>query len=130
MTTSRFSLQLISLFLILSFFTHQLGKAIILTDYYTNTSKYAKNCINKSKPKMNCNGKCQMMKKIQEEEKKEKQDAEKKDENKKDTPTTLVTYEKSTIKITFQLSNKIIKGSTSDSSPINRSYSIFHPPRV
>lgn len=44
-------------------------------DYYANTAAYAKNCINKSKPVLHCNGKCQMMKQLQEEEKKEQQDA-------------------------------------------------------
>jgi len=97
------SLKIIAVFFILSFFTHQFGKLMILADYYTNTSHYAKNCINKSRPKLRCNGKCQMMKKIQKEEKKEKQDAEKKNENKKDTPFY---FEKNLIKVN-QLSESI-----------------------
>lgn len=44
-------------------------------DYYANTVAYAKNCINKTRPALHCNGKCQMMKQLQEEEKKEQQDA-------------------------------------------------------
>ena len=43
-------------------------------DYYANTAAYAKKCINKAKPAMHCNGKCQMMKQLQQEEKNEQQD--------------------------------------------------------
>ena len=49
---------------------------LVMINYYTNTAAFAKNCINKVKPKMHCNGKCQMMKKMQEEEKKEQENTE------------------------------------------------------
>ena len=123
------SLKIIAVFFILSFFTHQFGKLMILADYYANTSQYAKNCINKSRPKLRCNGKCQMMKKIQKEEKKEKQDAEKKNENKKDAP---IYFEQYLIKVN-QLSESIHKNkfeSIGSSKPIGRSFRIFHPPKV
>lgn len=47
-----------------------------------NTGKYAKNCINKAKPKLHCNGKCQLMKKMQEEEKKDQENQERRLQNK------------------------------------------------
>ena len=53
-----------------------------MLDYYTNTAAFAKNCVNKSRPKMHCNGKCQMMKKLLEEEKKDQQMPERKFEKK------------------------------------------------
>ena len=34
-----------------------------MINYYTNTAAFAKNCVNKAKPKLHYNGKCQMMKK-------------------------------------------------------------------
>jgi hypothetical protein len=37
--------------------------------YYANTTAYAKNCVNKDKPIMHCCGKCQLRKKLQQEEK-------------------------------------------------------------
>ncbi len=48
----------------------------VMINYYTNPAAFAKNCINKAKPKTHCNGKCQMMKKMQEEEKKEQENTE------------------------------------------------------
>ena len=35
-----------------------------MADYMINLEKYKKNCVNKNKPKLHCNGKCQMMKKM------------------------------------------------------------------
>jgi hypothetical protein len=59
--------------------------ALVIADYYSNTLAYAKNCENKAKPQMHCNGKCQMMKKIQQEEKKEQNNPERKADNKNET---------------------------------------------
>ena len=53
-----------------------------MVEYYANTSAFAKNCENKAKPAMHCNGKCQMMKKIKAAESKEQQMPERKMENK------------------------------------------------
>src|ERR1700712_5525317 len=58
-----------------------LNRAVIYIDYYTNTAAFAKNCVNKARPKMHCNGKCQMMKKLQEQEKKDSQVPERKSFN-------------------------------------------------
>ena len=49
---------------------------------YLNTAVFAKNCENKAKPALHCNGKCQMMKKMQETEKREQQLPERKSDNK------------------------------------------------
>jgi hypothetical protein len=129
MISRNISLKLIAVFFILSFFTHQFGKLAIVADYYANTSQYAKNCINKPMPKLHCNGKCQMMKKIQDEEKKEKEDAEKKNENKKDTP---LYFEKDVVKANplLDLKGKNKFQSFNSSKPIGRSCQIFHPPKV
>ena len=43
--------------------------AAVLDYYYNNTAAYAKKCENKSRPAMHCNGKCQLMKKLQQQEK-------------------------------------------------------------
>ncbi|WP_346238387.1 hypothetical protein ABDK00_008945 [Niabella insulamsoli] len=52
----------------------------LYVDYEINRARYEKNCINKARPKLKCNGKCQLAKKIQEEEKKNQENAEKKAE--------------------------------------------------
>jgi hypothetical protein len=46
------------------------SKWAVVAEYNLNKNYIAKNlCINKTKPKLHCNGKCQMMKKLAEEEK-------------------------------------------------------------
>jgi hypothetical protein len=66
-------LRCIAIFLILSFAAQTFSKAFVVIDYYTNKAVYEKSCINKMRPMMHCNGKCQMMKKLREQEKKEQQ---------------------------------------------------------
>lgn len=129
MISNSFSLKIIAFFFILSFFSHQFGKLMIIADYYANNSQYAKNCINKSRPKLHCNGKCQMMKKIQEEENKEKQESEKKNENKKNAP---IYFEQFIANVKHHLIsiNKNKFQSVNCSKPIGRSFRIFHPPKV
>jgi hypothetical protein len=74
--------QIAAIFLFVAFIAQTFNGGFVMLNYYTNTAAFAKNCVNKTKPKMHCNGKCQMMKKLQEEEKKEQQLPERKFENK------------------------------------------------
>jgi hypothetical protein len=39
-----------------------------MADYMLNLEAYKKACINKSKPMLHCNGKCQMLKKMKKQE--------------------------------------------------------------
>ena len=39
-----------------------------MADYMVNLEIYKKNCINKAKPMLHCNGKCQMLKKLKKQE--------------------------------------------------------------
>jgi len=60
------------------------SKTFITAGYYANTAAYAKNCENKAKPQMRCNGKCQLMKKLKQEENKDKQNPDRKTDNKEE----------------------------------------------
>jgi hypothetical protein len=44
------------------------SRSIAMADYMVNLEAYKKACINKAKPKLQCNGKCQMDKKINKQE--------------------------------------------------------------
>jgi hypothetical protein len=68
--------QLVAGLLLLCFTTQTFSRAAIVGSYYVNTAGYAKDCINKAKPQLRCNGHCQLMKKLKQEEKKETQDPE------------------------------------------------------
>lgn len=120
--------QVIASIFLLAFAMQTFNKSFVVYDYLKNTTSYAKNCENKAKPKMHCNGKCQMMKKLQQEEKKDQQDPDRKGENKlnvlssKSFFTTVPFYRTKFVKReypTFQ-SPKETK----------RSFEVFHPPSV
>jgi hypothetical protein len=50
--------------------TQTFSKWLVMIDYNLNKDFIAKNlCVNRAKPKLHCNGKCQMMKRMAEEEK-------------------------------------------------------------
>jgi hypothetical protein len=68
--------------LLIAFAIQSFHKGGIVMDYYTNSSAYAKNCVNKAKPVLKCNGTCQMAKKILEQQKKDEQAPEGKMQNK------------------------------------------------
>lgn len=67
-----------AIFLLAAFAAQTFQQGLIVLGYYTNTASFARNCENKARPMMHCNGKCQMMKKLREEEKKGEQAPERK----------------------------------------------------
>lgn len=59
------------------------SKALIVAEYRLNRDYIAKFlCVNRDKPKMHCNGRCHLMKKIKQEEKKDQDNPERRAENK------------------------------------------------
>ena len=51
-----------------SLIAHTFSRSLVLADYLVNLESYKKACINKTKPMMHCNGKCQILKKIKKQE--------------------------------------------------------------
>ena len=101
-----------------------------MADYYTNTSKYAKNCVNKAKPKMHCNGKCQMMKKLQQEEKKDQENPERKSENKSEVVLSSKLFFASVVLPQTDLKSATKFYTQSNGNSIDHSFDIFHPPQA
>jgi hypothetical protein len=122
----RFSVSLIFLLAVL---LQTFSKDFVVLDYYINTDSYAKNCVNKEKPKLQCKGKCQMMKKAKEEEKKEQDKPSGRERNKRDiflssksfSPSLPSVYSLKTSQIYSQKLNVILNDCI---------YGIFHPPRA
>ena len=105
------------------------NKSFVVYDYYANTASYSKNCINKAKPQLHCNGKCQMMKKLQEQEKKDQQNQEQKSGYKQ----LITLYSKSffaTLSSDIIILNKILYPTFSDDKECKISNKIFHPPSI
>lgn len=67
-----------SILLVVAFAIQAFHQGGIVVSYYMNAGAYAKNCVNKAKPVLKCNGKCQMAKKILEAQKKQEQAQEQK----------------------------------------------------
>lgn len=68
--------KIAAFFVLVCFMAQTFSQAAIVGSYYVNTAEYEKKCINKAKPKLHCNGKCQMMKQLKQEEKKDAQNPE------------------------------------------------------
>ena len=120
---------LVSLIFLLAVLLQTFSKDFVVLDYYINTDSYAKNCVNKEKPKLQCKGKCQMMKKAKEEEKKEQDKPSGRERNKRDIflssksffPSLPSVYSSKTSQIYSHKLNVILNDCI---------YGIFHPPRA
>ena len=124
---SNLHIKCLACFLIIAFLAQTFSKGLIIANYYTNTQSYAKNCINKAKPKIHCNGKCQMMKKLKQEENKDSQNPDRKNEVKTDLlffvqTKTQFAYQNVLHKLQFPfLQFKLTQDISTD---------FFHPPSV
>jgi hypothetical protein len=113
--------------ILVAFVIQTFSGQFIQLNYYLNTAAFAKNCENKARPKMHCNGKCQMMKKMQEEEKKDQQNTGSKTENKNEVLSSRSFFCSITVRL------KIIQNIYSRNATlaaVDRSISVFHPPQV
>jgi hypothetical protein len=120
--------QVAAIVLLLAFVTQTFSGGFVLVNYYTNTTAFAKNCENKTKPKMHCNGKCQAMKKMQQEEKQDQQNPEKRSLNKIEVLSS-GSFFNSSATVPLFLSSRAT--TVEKKYPLTHiSYSFFHPPQV
>ena len=120
--------RIFAITLLLAFAMQMFSKAFIVFDYFANTKSFAKNCINKAKPKMRCNGKCQMMKKLQQEEKKESQAPERKGGSKMEELSTRSFF--AILPSTFAEQIASIYPTILEESPIKMPRASFRPPSI
>lgn len=122
--------KLTAIVFLLAFALQTFSSSVIVFDYYSNIKKYAANCENKTRPKMHCNGKCQMMKKLKQEEKKDQENPERKSENKNEVLLSSKSFFASLILPALQVKpikkyHEIFNAISTD-----RSLDIFHPPQA
>jgi len=117
-----------ALFLLLAFSLQYFNKAFIVVNYYTNTQQYAQNCINKSRPKLHCNGQCQMMKRLKAQENKDANNPDRKGENKSETFSPFILINDNFL--AYNLSVKTAYPFYNDNSVRAISRSCFHPPGI
>lgn len=118
--------QIFTGFLLIAFVIRIFSGVFIRLDYYLNIPVYANNCENKTKPKLKCSGKCQMMKKLAAEEKKEEQLPERKFDNKTEVLSSKSFFCTTVPEAAAENTNLFLHnaGAVTDIA-----YSVFHPPQ-
>jgi hypothetical protein len=106
------------------------SKFFFMADYYANTSEYAQNCVNKARPAMHCNGQCQLMKKLQQAEKKDQENPERKGETKGEVILSSRSFFTITHEIPALSISQSVYPQLTDRYSFNVSSSIFHPPKL
>ena len=130
METKLLYRRLTAFLILVAFLLQTFDGALIVIDYYANTAEYAAHCINKDKPQMHCNGKCQMIKKIQQEEKKDQNNPERKSDNKNEITLIAKSYFASVppLILTTESLKRVLLNP--DYNSTDASLDIFHPPQV
>ncbi|HEY2726758.1 MAG TPA: hypothetical protein VGI61_06270, partial [Parafilimonas sp.] len=103
------------------------GNLLTVAGYYIDSSAYAANCINKDKPQMHCNGKCQLQKKLNEENNKDKQAPERKNETGNEVLSSKSFFAVVQIPYKHFIAKKYF--SINAGSPVDHSFQFFHPPQ-
>jgi hypothetical protein len=119
--------KIIASILLIAFLGQTFDQGWFYLGYVVEKKEYMKRCENKARPQLHCNGKCQLMKKIKEQQEKDKgQPPELKLAAKSDITSLrfsllslpLLNFQDKTL--TFLI--------RTIGSPIDRSSSLFHPP--
>jgi hypothetical protein len=119
--------KLIAAVFLIAFVAQTFSKAVIIIDFYTNQKSIAeKFCVNKGKPEMHCCGKCQLCKRLKQEDSKDKQSPERKNDG-KDEVLSSKSFFATCNQIRF-FTLTIDYPSYTARNPVDRSFSIFHPP--
>ena len=119
--------SLTAILLLLAFAVQTFESAFLVLDYFTNTGSFAKNCENKQRPQLHCNGKCLLMKKLKEQENKEQQNTAQK-VNKNEVVSSRFFF--ISIDALFIEKEMIRYASPDEAAVISRPRSFFHPPNV
>ena len=117
---------ILSIILLAAFAVQTFHKGGIVVSYYLNKDAYAKNCVNKAKPVLKCSGKCQMAKKILEQQKQDEQAPERKLENKFQSLWSMSHFASLTVNNT--LPTHSYNSYSEESVPSTHLDAIFHPP--
>jgi hypothetical protein len=119
----------ITAFLLLAAFAAQTFQRVaIVLDYYTHPAAYARNCENKARPMMHCNGRCQMMKKLKQEEKKDQDNPTRKAEHKNEVISSKSSF--ATVRVNSIPYHHVFHLLLTSGYPADRSLPVFHPPAL
>ena len=118
--------RITTIFFLLLFMAQTFHRAFIVFDFYRNQDYIAKtSCENKYRPVLQCNGKCQLAKKLQQEEKKDQSNPDRKLENKNEVFPASTGYTGFVNNATLLVSTFTL---VNTGSPIDVTIDCFHPP--
>lgn len=121
--------KLTAILFLIAFTAQTFSRAVIVVDFYANQKYIAENlCINRDKPKMNCCGKCQLSKKLAQEDNKDKQNPNRKNSNRDEVISSKSFF--ASYHILYSNRHIITYPSYSAGKAIDQSADIFHPPGV
>lgn len=112
------------------FFTQSFSNAVIVGNYYLNTSSYAKNCENKDKPWLHCNGKCQMRKQLQQENKNDQENPERKADGKNEITLSSKSFFATVAYAPVAVHGRLYITPRCIGHAADRAMAIFHPPQA
>lgn len=121
--------RVVAFILAISFLGQTFNQGWYYLGYLVQQKEYMKRCENKARPQLHCNGKCQLMKKIMEQEKKEQgQPPEMK------LAAKIEALSSKSFFPVYSTPVRIIRHSLfvqyTIGHPVNRSRSLFHPPDI
>jgi hypothetical protein len=117
-----------SFILLLTLLTQTFSRSLALADYMVNLEAYKNACINKAKPKLECNGKCQLLKKTNNQEDNKETNTPAPKFNQQELILSSKSFFPTIEMFGVQKSNFFYAYSSSFNS--NYISSIFHPPGV
>ncbi|MBW8687376.1 hypothetical protein [Chitinophaga rhizophila] len=122
--------QLITFLLTLIWLSQLSGRYLVMFEFYLNQEFIAKNlCINRDKPQVQCNGKCQLKKQLAKENKREQENPEQRAELKAEifypsvTECLVPVAYYTSVPATYNIPTTI-------GVPIDQASAIFQPPCV
>ncbi|HEY1114372.1 MAG TPA: hypothetical protein VGE66_12455 [Chitinophagaceae bacterium] len=120
--------RLTILVLLVAFAAQTFQQAAIVLDYYVRTAAYEKACVNKARPQLRCKGKCQMAKKMAEEEQKSQQAPQMKLEKPGETLSSesFFTLAPLPVPASLPLHYPVLNAG----APVAQTHAIFHPPAL
>jgi hypothetical protein len=117
---------IVAAILLLAFTAQTFSKGLLILDYYADTASFEKNCVNKNHPGMHCCGRCQLKKKMQQQENGDKQNSEQRD-RKDELPLSAMSYF-ATLPPRNEFVFKQQYAQLNCGKAIHMPYAIFHPP--
>jgi hypothetical protein len=115
--------------LLLVFFAQAFSRYLLVADYYVNTSSYIANCINKDRPMMHCKGRCQLCKRLhQQDSSEDKQTPERKSAGDRNETLFSTASLGEFAALHFIASVNLQYAELSAGKPVAMPRALFHPP--